>query len=349
MKTVRGFLTDLALVGTAIGVALLLLAAALALTGHPKILWEWVEGAAGTRADLLIALKGACPLILTGLAAGVAFRSGVFNIGAEGQAIAGALLTVWLATRLAPGLPAGAALPGALVAAAIGGAAWALVPAALERVRGVPVVLSTILLNFVALQVLWLLLEGPLRTVEKTGVVQSDPLPAAFFLPTVLHAGAGSVHAGLLIALVIAGVCWVVQARTAFGFEVLVTGLNPVAARYAGMPVAGRQFAIMLWSGAFAGLAGGMQLMGVEGGHSLGTNPSSYGYAGIAVALLGRMHPAGIVAAAIFFSLLDHGADALEFSGFPHEISDIVKGVIVLLILAGTAYAARRRQMAVEH
>ena len=193
-----------------------------------------------------------------------------------------------------------------------------------------------------------LLLEGPLKTLVKTDIVQSDPLPVAFHLPTILQSGAGNTHAGILIALALAGLCWLVQSRTAFGFEVLVTGLNPVAARYAGMPVAARQFAIMLWSGAFAGLAGAVQLMGVEGGHSLGTNPTSYGYAGIAVALLGRLHPAGIVAAALFFALLDNGADALEFSGFPHEISDMVKGLIVLLILAGTAYVARRRQTAVE-
>jgi len=115
------------------------------------------------------------------------------------------------------------------------------------------------------------------------------------------------------------------------------------------MPVAARQFGIMLWSGAFAGLAGAVQLMGVEGGHSLNTTPSSYGYAGIAVALLGRLHPAGIVAAAIFFALLDHGADNLEFTtALPHQISDIVKGLIVIVILAGTAYVARRRSTVLE-
>ena len=104
-----------------------------------------------------------------------------------------------------------------------------------------------------------------------------------------------------------------------------------------------RQFAIMLISGAFAGMAGMMQVMGVEG-RSLGPTPVSYGYAGIAVALLGRLHPAGIVAAALFFGMLDRGASNVEFdTALPHEVADMVKGVMVLVILVGTAWVARRR------
>jgi ABC-type uncharacterized transport system permease subunit len=346
MKSLRAQLTDLLVVAASIGAALLLAALLLALTGHPRLIWEWAVGAAGSRADLLIVLKRACPLILTGLAAGVAFRSGVFNIGAEGQSILGSIAAVALATRLLPSLPQALAIPAILLAAALGGALWALIPAMLDRWRSVPIVLSTILLNFIALQLLALLLDGPLRTSLNTGIIQSDPLPRAFLLPTLLQYGAGNVHAGILLALLLAALCWIVQSRTAYGFEIRVTGLNPTAARYAGMPVAARQFAVMLWSGAFAGLAGCIQLMGVEGGHQLGKEPSSYGYAGIAVALLGRLHPAGIVAAALFFALLDNGADALESFSIPHEISDILKGFIVLLLLAATAYAARRSRSA---
>ena len=136
---------------------------------------------------------------------------------------------------------------------------------------------------------------------------------------------------------------WVVQARTAFGFELLVTGLNPVAARYAGMPVLRRQFGVMVMSGGLAGLAGAVQVMGVEGSHFLNTTPASYGFAGIAVALLGRLHPAGIVVAAVFFAMLDRGAANLEFYHLPLEVSDIVKAVVVLVVLALTAVLARRR------
>jgi simple sugar transport system permease protein len=112
------------------------------------------------------------------------------------------------------------------------------------------------------------------------------------------------------------------------------------------MPVAARQFGVMLWSGAFAGLAQGIQLMGVDGGHSLGRGPALYGYTGIAVALLGRLHPMGIVCAAVFFAVLDNGATALDSPTFPHEIADIVKGVIILLVLAGSEVVTRWRQTA---
>jgi simple sugar transport system permease protein len=336
---------NLLLVGAAVAVALVLVGVVLAAAGYPawRIAVTWIRGAGGTPGDWLVALKNACPLLLTGLAAGVAFRTGVFNIGAEGQSCLGAAAAVALATRLWPG--AGAmpvAIPAALVAAAAGGAAWAAVAAALDRFRGVPVVLSTLLLNFVALQLLGVLLEGPLKT-HTSAIVQSDMLPAAYHLPVLLSRPGGYVHAGILIAVAFAAGAWVVQARTPFGFEVLVTGLNPVAATYAGMPVAGRQFAVMLASGAFAGVAGAVQVMGVEG-HSLGPTPVSYGYAGIAVALLGRLHPAGIAAAALFFGLLDRGASTLEFIQLEQlrDVADIIKGLIVLFVLAGTAAVARR-------
>src|SRR3954468_19808106 len=129
MKFLRHLLTDVALVAAAIAVAVLLLMAGLYLAHYPahRVLGIWFTGALGTRTDVLISLNYACPLILTGLAAGVAFRSGVFNIGAEGQSILGAIFTTTLATRLWPGLPAAAAVPLALIAAGIGGAAWALI------------------------------------------------------------------------------------------------------------------------------------------------------------------------------------------------------------------------------
>ncbi len=349
MRRLRALLADFSRVLAAVAVAALLVGGMLALAGYsPHLLLDWVAGACGSRAQVLLSLKNACPLILTGLAAGIAFRSGVFNIGAEGQSILGAMATVTLATRVLPNLPMAAAIPTALVAASLGGALWALIPAALERLRGVPIVLSTILLNFVALYFLRLLLEGPLKSAG-TQVPQSDTLPHAYVLPILLQSGVGYVHIGIVIAVAVAAACWVLQARTAFGFEILVTGLNPVAARYAGMPVARRQFAVMLLSGAFAGLAGAVQVMGVEGSHFLGIDPVLYGYAGIAVALLGGLHPGGIVLAAIFFAMLDTGADRLEFTAaVPHQVSDMVKGLIVLVILAAAALAARRRGAAAE-
>jgi simple sugar transport system permease protein len=346
MKTLRAILIDLLLVALAVFFAALVLAIGLKLGGYPAldILSAWVRGGAGTREDFLVSLKNACPLILTGLAAGVAFRSGVFNIGAEGQSILGAIAGVALATRLLPGVEARPiGVPLALAAAALGGAAWAFVAALLDRARGVPIVLSTILLNFIALKLLGALLEGPLKA-RGTDIVQSDILGPGYALPLIVSTPA-PLHIGFLIALFLAAAIWLLQARTTFGFELLITGLNPVAARYAGMPVAARQFAIMLLSGALAGIAGMMQVMGIEG-RSLGPTPVAYGYAGIAVALLGRLHPAGIVLAAVFFGMLDRGASNVEFdTQLPHELADIVKGLMVLVILVLTAYVARRRSV----
>ncbi len=300
-----------------------------------------------------MSLKNACPLIFTGLAAAVAFRSGVFNIGAEGQSILGTIAAITLATRILPYISSPLlAIPLCALAGAIGGALWALIPALLDRLRGVPVVLSTILLNFIALQLLRTLIEGSLRAITiQTSVPQSDPVTGAYILPILLQSGAGQLHIGILIALVIAAGCWLIQARTVYGFELLVTGLNPTAARYAGMPVAARQFGIMLGSGAFAGIGGAIQLMGVEGAHSLGTDPVSYGYAGIAVALLGRLHPAGVDRRRRHFTSPSWITGPTPWNSpptIPHELSDIVKGLIVLIILCGTAFVAARRNTAME-
>ncbi len=350
MKSWRHFIADLGVIGAAIAAAIIVVMIGLWLAGYPALLIvaEWIRGAVGTRFDLAVAAKNACPLIFTGLAAGVAFRSGVFNIGAEGQSILGAIAAVTVATRLFPhAANSWLAIPTALLAAVLFGALWGLVPALMDRYRGVPIVLSTILLNFIALQLLSLLLEGPLKAAG-TEVVQSDQLPAAYWLPGLISVG--YLRIGILIALGAAAVAWVVQSRTSFGFELLVTGLNANVARLSGMPVAARQRGVMMLSGAFAGLAGAVQVMGIEG-HFLGPTPVSYGYAGIAVALLGRLHPIGIVLAAFFFGLLDEGASNVEISRYalPHEVADIVKGLIVLIILVGTAYVARLRTTAKEH
>jgi general nucleoside transport system permease protein len=345
MKTLKLFLSDLALVLTAVAVSVLVVMIGLWLAGYPagRVVADWIAGAIGSRFDLLAAMKNACPLMLTGLAAGIAFRCGVFNIGGEGQSLLGAIASAAVATRLIPGahLPC-LAIPTALAAAALGGALWGMVAAALDRLRGVPIVLSTILLNIIAVQLLGAMVEGPLQEVARQNP-QSDKLPEAFWLPML----SVPLHAGIVIAVTVALAAWIVQARTTFGFEIRAVGLNVTAARLAGMPVTALQFSVMAVSGAFAGLAGGVQVMGVEG-HFLGASAPGYGYAGIAVALLGRLHPAGIVVAALFFGLLDQGATHVEISRYelPHEVADIVKGLMVLLILLGAAYVGRLRMMA---
>ncbi|HVS72846.1 MAG TPA: ABC transporter permease [Phycisphaerae bacterium] len=349
MRLVRRIFLPLVPPAIAVAVSIALLAIGLALAKYPalSLLREWFTAAVADRFNIEVALKNSCPLLLTGLAAGVAFRAGVLNIGAEGQSILGAIAAAAVATRMLPGLHASAAaITVALAAAVVAGALFAGVAAGLELLRGVPVVLSTILLNFVALQLLDVLLEGPLKS-HLTQAVQSDPMPAAFQLP--LIGGSLVVHAGVVIAAVAALIAWGVQSRTTLGFELLVTGLNPAAARYSGIPTASRQGFVLLFSGGFAGLSGAIQTLGV-GGHVLTQTPESYGYTGIAVALLGRLHPVGIAAAALFFALLDQGAATLETSAtpLPHETADILKGLITLALLTSASLLANRRVLASE-
>ena len=332
----RGFLLPCA--AAAAGLLLVLLGLGIAGYSPLVILREWIGSAAGTRLGLAASFQEACPLLLTGLAAGVAFRGGVLNIGAEGQFLVGALASVAVTTRLIPptGGPAWLVILLALAAGTLAGALWAAIAAVLDVWRGVPVVLSTILLNFIALQFLGVMLNGPLQA-PGTHSPQSAALPAAFQLP-VMMAGT-QFHMGILLAGLVALAAWVVQDRTVFGFELLVTGLNPTAAALAGMPVIRRRLAILFISGGFAGLGGAIEVTGVS--HFLSDASAGYGYAGIAVALLGRLHPLGIAAAALFFGLLNTGAAHVERDytlGIPHAIADIVKGVIILAMLIGTAW-----------
>jgi len=349
----KQLLTQLALVLVSIAAAIVLIMLGLYACGYPahRILTLWAGGAIATRFDIAVSLKIACPLMLTGLAAGIAFRCGVINIGAEGQSLIGALAAAAFATAVAPSLPSSVAIPLALLAAILAGAAWAAIAALLDRYRGVPVVLSTILLNFIALQCVKIMLEGPTGPLKDplTGVPQSRLLPAAYHLPLLPPAtGMSSLHIGIFVALAAALIAWLIQSRTTFGFELRVTGLNPTAARLAGIPVAARQLSVMLLSGGLAGLAGAIQLLGIT--HILGISQPGIGYAGIAVALLGRLHPAGIILAALFFGMLDNGATNVEISryGLPHDTADIVKGIIVLCILVGAAYISRHGIIAKE-
>lgn len=314
--------------------AVIFLLIGLALAGHPPlpvITTVWA-GLAGNPARLAIWAQEATPLLLTGLAAAVAFRAGVLNIGLEGQYLLGAAAAVAVLTSG----PAGWAMPWcAMAAGALSGAAWCAGAVALERGRGVPLVLSTILLNVIAVHLVGVLVQGPLHD-PTTAAPMSAMVPDASRLVPV-----GGMHAGAVLALGLAVVAWVVQARTPLGFELTVVGLNPVAARLAGIPVARREIGAALASGSLAGLAGALQVAGVT--WFLSTDATSYGYAGIAVALLGRLHPLGVIPAALFFAGIDLGSRQLERRmEVPHDLGDIGKGLAVALVLVAGALASRR-------
>ncbi|HUO50977.1 MAG TPA: ABC transporter permease [Gemmatimonadaceae bacterium] len=294
-----------------------------------RALWEGSFGSwyAFTSATLVRAI----PLILAGLGVAVAFRAGVWNIGAEGQLLAGAAAAAVVALG-SEGTLGSAALPLALAAGIVGGALWAGIAALLRERYGVLEVISTIMLNFIALYLVGYLVRGPLQ--EGTHIYpQSAPLAAAAQLPRM---GAGSrLHWGLVAAVAAAPALWWWMSRTAAGFRLRAVGANADAAAMAGgidVPRVRRD--AFLLSGAFAGLAGAIQLTGVTFALYEDLSPG-YGFTAIAVALLARLEPLAVVPAGVLFAALESGSLAMQRdAGIPSVTVSIVEGALILFALA---------------
>jgi len=327
----------------AVLLGLLLMAAGLQLAGYDAAaaigaLWR---GAFGSWYALTSAtLVRAVPLIIIGLGIALAFRAGVLNIGAEGQFYAGAIAATWVGLHVA-GRPAAVALPAVLAAAFLAGAAWVVVPVWLQLRYGVLEVISTLLLNFVAESLVSLMVQGPLQESQHI-YPQSDPIAAAARLPVLPGT---RLHAGLLLALLAAVGLWYVFGRTLWGFRLRAVGAGPRAAEISGRVDARRMMALaLLGSGAVAGLAGGVEVTGVS--YALFQNLSpGYGFTGIAVALLARLHPLGIVATGFLFGALEAGAGGMQReAGVPAVAVYVVEAIVILVVLL--ADAATRRQAA---
>lgn len=276
----------------------------------------------------------AVPLVLAGLAVAIAFRAGIWNIGAEGQLLMGA--TAATATALAlTDAPAIVALPLSMAAGTAAGAAWAGIAAALRHRFGVLEVISTIMLNFIALHLVSYLVRGPLQ--EPLGIYpQSPSIPEAARLP--LLAAPSRLHAGILLAIVAAPALWWMLRSTAFGLRLRAVGVSPAAARSAGRIVVERVvFVSFLASGALAGLAGAAEVGGVT--YALYENLSpGYGYSAIAIALLARLDPLGVLLSGIFFAGLESGALAMQRdAGVPSVVVYLVEAVLILIVLAAPA------------
>ncbi len=288
-----------------------------------------LQGAFGSADSLSEVGVKTCPLLLCGLAIAVSFRAGVWNIGVEGQLLLGALAMAALGRQLGP-LPAAVTLALYLGAAAMAGAAWAGIAAVLKLRRNVSEVISTIMLNFIALLFISYLVQGPL--MEAGGrYPQTDALTDGLMLPR-LFAG-HRVHLGLVVALLAAGVLQFLLFRTVAGFEMRAAGANPQAARLAGINVGRRLLLALMLSGALAGLAGAIEVSGVTRRLYERFSPG-WGFTGIAVGLLGRLSPAGVVVAAVFFGALDAGSNAMQrVAGVSSVLVSVIQATVILFLV----------------
>lgn len=278
-------------------------------------------------------LVTATPYIFAGLAVAVGFRCGLFNIGAEGQLYMGAIFSVWVGFTF-KGLSPWVHIPFALLAGALGGALWAFVPAILKAKTGAHEVINTIMMNYIAFRLSeWLLSDkGPLKRPDSANPIspfieKSAELPR--FFPDPIR-----FHLGFFIALGVALFVYWFLFKTTLGFELRTVGANPNAAKYAGMSITRNLVIAMCLSGGLAGLAGANEVLGLN--HNLALSFSSgYGFDSIALALLGKSHPLGVVLAALLFGTLRSGATRMQnVAKIPTDIISIIQALIIAFIAA---------------
>lgn len=328
--------------GAAVVSTAILAGAVLALGGYDpfEAFHAMVMGAVGTPSAVLsVTLVRAVPLILTGLAVAMAFRVGAWNIGAEGQLYAGAITGVVVGLRV-EGLPPAVAVPAVLLASAAGGGLWAALPALAKVKLGVGEVITTILMNFVAIHLTSYVVRGPLQ--EARGVFpQTDAIAASARLATLVPGT--RLHWGFPLAIGLAFLASFVLRRTRLGFRVRAVGASREAARVAGQIDADRVWlGTFLASGALAGLAGGVEVAGVTFALYEGLSPG-WGYTAIAVALLAGLSPVGVLLTGCLFGALEGGAGAMQrVAGVPAVWVGVVQALVILSVLALEGLRRRR-------
>lgn len=301
-----------------------------------------IVGAFGTVSGITQSIAKATPLLLVGLGICIAFRASVINIGAEGQIILGAIAATWFSLTFHT-WPSALLISATLLVGFFAGAFWGFIPGVLKARFGVNEILSTVMLNVVAAQLLLALLKGPL--MDTTGVTagtflpQSAQLPEAVWLPKVPQT---PMHAGAILAVVLAFVVYIFLWRTTIGYRIRAVGLNPEASRYAGIRVPIYQMLALTLAGGLAGLAGVVEVIGVQ--HRLLEGISSgYGFTGIVAALFGSLHPLGTIPASYLFGSLLVGAEKMQRAmQVPSSLVDVLLGLVVLFVV-GSQYYARRR------
>lgn len=334
------------LVALLIGAVMLLFLKVNPLTAYAQL----INGAFGSVSGITQTLVKATPLLLVGLGICIAFRASVINIGGEGQIIVGALAATWfpLTFRAWPGW---LLIPSTLLVGFLVGAAWGFIPGILKARLRVNEILTTVMMNAVALQLMNLLVRSvlmdPAGITAGTYLAQSERLPEQAWLTRLVPQTL--LNTGSLIAIALAILVYIFLWRTTIGYRIRAVGFNPEASRFSGINVPFNQALSLTLAGGFAGIAGAIEVMGVQ--HRLLEGiTSGYGFSGIVAALFGGLHPLGTIPASILFGGLLVGGDKMQRAvQVPNSLIDAILGLVVLFVVGSALYSRRwaaRRQMA---
>ncbi len=305
-----------------IGGILLLLSGANPLAAYAALF----RGSFGSVTAFARTLEKATPLILGGLAVAFAFKAGLFNIGGQGQLLVGAIVAAYIGFAI-EGLPFIIHMPLALIGGSIAGALYAGIAGVLRAYTGAHEVITTIMLNFIAINLTDYLANGPWK--DEGIIARTPPIQESAAIPSI-----GEIPLGFVIAVGMAVLTWYLLRSTTFGFAVRTTGLNPNAATYAGIKVAVVIVATMLFSGFLAGMGGAIETLGVVGRYQPGFN-AGLGFDGITIALLGRTSALGVIPAAILVGAMQAGSPQMQFdAGVPFQIIDVIQALILFFVSA---------------
>jgi simple sugar transport system permease protein len=290
-----------------------------------------LRGALGSKLGLAETVRRAIPLLLCGVGLTIAFRALFWNIGAEGQLLVGAVAATGVA--LFSGLPGVLLLPAMFLAGLGAGALWGLIPAALKAKLGLNDVITTLMMNYIAIYIVEWLIHGPWKGTQLRGFAYTDKFPLAARLP--LIPGTRIHWPTLLLGLVFAVVAYILLTRTRQGFEIRVVGENPDAARFAGVSQLKTTLLVMFISGGLAGVAGVGEMAGIHGMLRSATQISmGYGYTAIIVAWLARRNPLAVIATSLLFGVIMAGGDVIKVSlGLPFQLINVFNGVILFFLI----------------
>jgi len=281
---------------------------------------------------ILESLVQSTPYIFAGLAVALGFRSGLFNIGVEGQLFIGAAAATYVGYAI-KGLPVYIHMPLAFLAGAAGGAIWGFIPGFLKAKTGGHEVINTIMMNWIAFRLTEWLLSGPMTRPGSGGLPLSPMIEDSAKIPQ-FFASPIRFHLGFFIALIVAFLVWWLLFKTTWGMNLRTVGTNPRAAKYAGLDTGKSIMLAMTLSGALAGMAGAVQVLAVNHSMALGLS-SGYGFDSIALALIGNNHPLGVVLSSLLFGTLRNGATRMMVvSSIPIDIVDVIQAIILMLVAA---------------